>query len=78
MTNSNAILYGCGCFLFIIVINTLIGGFCFDYSLWCIFNKNVPWYADAIAGTVLGEFTIPIAVTCWIIKLCSITIPFIG
>lgn len=65
-----------GC-LGILVFNLALGSFAFQYSLWSIFAKDVPWYADMIAGLFLGEFVVPLAVLCWIVRLCGVEVPFV-
>lgn len=59
----------------ILAINLLLGSITFDYSLYSVFGKDIPWYADAVAGLVLGKFSIPIV--CWIVRLCGVPVPFI-
>jgi hypothetical protein len=66
-----------GCFMFIIAVNLCIGGFCFDYCLFAIFGKDIPWYADMVAGLFLGELAIPATVICWIVQLCGMAAPFV-
>ncbi len=39
-------------------------GFCFNYSLWAIMGKNVPWYVDVIGGVVTSAFVVATAVVC--------------
>ena len=58
----------CGCMVLILVINIFLGGFCFDYCLWGIFGKDIPWYADVICGLFLGEFVIPLSFVLWILS----------
>lgn len=53
-------------------------GFCFDYSLWSIAGKNIPWYADVIAGTVTNGFVVSVMVICWVMRLCGMEVPFVG
>lgn len=66
----------CGCFLIMLLINVTLGGYCFHYSLWNIFGKNIPWFADAVCGVVLGGVAIPTAVVCWVMRLCGVEAPF--
>ena len=65
-----------GCFA-LIIVNLSLGGWCFGYSLESVFGKDIPWYGDMVAGLFLGQFTIPSAVVCWILKLCGVETPFI-
>lgn len=66
----------CGCLIAVLAVNLTIGAVCFDYVLYSLAGKDVPWYADAIAGLFLGEAAIPAAVICWILRLCGVEAPF--
>ncbi len=66
-----------GC-LAILIFNLALGGFAFQHCLWSIFGKDVPWYADMIAGLFLGEFVVPLACFCWVVRLCGVEVPFAG
>jgi hypothetical protein len=66
---------GLGGCLGILLFNLALGGVCFDYVLATTIGKDVPWYADAVAGLFLGQFAVPAAIICWIIKLCGIDVP---
>lgn len=68
---------GCIRLLIILPFNLIIGGLTFQYCLWAIFGKDVPWYLDALAGLFLAEFTCPLAIFCAIVKLCGIAAPFL-
>lgn len=67
-------LLGC---LGVLALNLTIGGMAFDYSLMFLVGKDVPWYADAIAGLFLGELAIPLAIACWISSLCGVHPPLV-
>ena len=69
-----------GCILLIVLlaINLSIGGLCFDYALYSILGKDIPFYGDAIAGLFLGEIAIPLALVCWIVRLCGVPAPFVS
>lgn len=68
---------GCGCMIMVLVLNLTLGAVCFDYSLDTIFEKDIPWYGDAVCGLFLGEITIPCAVICWVLVQCDIEAPFV-
>lgn len=59
------------------VIYAVISAACFDYSLFAISGKDVPWYADVIVGFFFGWIAAPAAIICWIIKLCGVVTPLI-
>lgn len=65
-----------GCFLAVIAFNLTIGGLLFQYCLWSILGRDIPWYGDAVAGLFLGEFALPAAVICWVMRLCGVPVPF--
>lgn len=65
-----------GCFLLVLAVNLTIGGVCFDYALFSMFGKDIPWYADALCGLVLAEIVGPVALVCWIVRLCGVHAPF--
>lgn len=50
---------GCCCVGFIIY--WIVGAFLFDYSLWAYWNRDVPWYLDAVGGFFIGWVAIPAA-----------------
>lgn len=73
--------YGSAGCLFLLVVYAIvatIGGVCFDYSLDAITGKDVPWYADAVAGVVASPIVVPTAVVCWIVELSGEETPFFG
>lgn len=68
---------GCGMLIIIFIALSIFEGFCFEYSLWSIFGKDIPWYSDIVAGLCGGQLTIPVAAVCWVIRLCGVSIPFV-
>ena len=62
----------CGCMLFILILNVLLGGFCTEYVVeyWGTLIKgapvDVPFLPCAVAGLFLGEITIPAAALTWV------------
>lgn len=54
-----------------------IVGFCFDYVLQNTFDKDVPWYADVVAGLFASPVTVPGTVILWILKLCGVAMPLV-
>lgn len=45
-----------------------LGTKAFDYMLWAIVGKDIPWYGDFICGVLLGWGSIPIAGVLWILN----------
>lgn len=50
----------------------------FEYSLWCITGRDVPWYADLVGGCVLNGVNDGLAIMCWIAQLAGYSTPFLG
>lgn len=73
----NSFNSGCNLIFWLFVINVTMGAYCFQYCLWSIFGKDIPWYADIVAGFFGGQFCIPLTIICWIIRLCGVEAPFI-
>jgi hypothetical protein len=61
-----------------LIICWAIGSWAFGYSLWSVLGKDVPWYADLLAGIVLRQYVLPAAILCWIARLCGVAVPFIN
>ena len=64
-------LVGCGLLL---AWNMTVGAACFDYCLWQLAHKDVPWFADVLCGLFIGQFTTPLAVVLFIIKCCGVDV----
>ncbi len=64
-------------FLIVLAFNLVMGALMFDYCLFTIFGKNVPWYVDMVAGLFLAEPLLPITIICWIATLCGVSVPFV-
>ena len=54
------------------LVYVALGCITFSYSLWVIFGKDAPWYADLVGGILLGETTIPLGVILWILSLAGV------
>lgn len=51
-----------------LLFNGIVGGLSVNYiSSW--FDKSIPMLYDILIGLVFAEFTIPIAILGWLIKL---------
>ena len=60
----------------LIFIAVWIGSaFCCQYTLWCCFAKDLPWYADALVGLLMPVWYTG-AILSWVLKLCDVTTPF--
>jgi len=69
--------FSCGCMILVLLINPLLGGFCFNYSLGAIWGTHLSWFLAALGGLFLGEIAIPAALIIWLITLSGVATPFI-
>ncbi|HYT42591.1 MAG TPA: hypothetical protein VEP90_09610, partial [Methylomirabilota bacterium] len=53
-----------------LITNMLLGAWSLNYVLMIFIGKHIPIFATILGGLVLGQFTVPLAILCWIIKLC--------
>jgi hypothetical protein len=65
-----------GCRLICLIIGLLVGGFCFDYSLYSYFGKEIPWYADCVCGLFTAPINVPATVVAFVLRCCGIEAPF--
>lgn len=66
---------GCGCV--IVIINLLLGGVTFNYCLESFFNFTINFWGAMACGIFIGEFTVPLAIVCWILRACGVPAPFV-
>lgn len=84
-TSNKSGLFGClgmlfsggsGC-LSVIVFNLAFGGLTFQYVLWSIIGRDVPWYWDVIMGMLLAEITVPLWIVCLFLNhVVGIPVPY--
>ena len=55
---------GCGCLIAAVIFNLALGGWSVDYLLQLFAGKDIPFWADAIIGLIVGEVSIPLAIVC--------------
>lgn len=48
----------------------------FEYSLWCIVEKDIPWYGDILGAILLNGANLPVFGICLITRMCGVDIPF--
>jgi hypothetical protein len=58
--------------LIYVLVAAVLGGICFDYVLDYAFDKDVPYYYDAIGGVVTGCLVVPAAIVCYILESANI------
>ena len=70
---------GAGCLvnLIIVVVFSLIGGFCFDYALKMIGGWEVNFLLDILGGWVTGQMILPIAIVLWILDIAGVKFPLV-
>lgn len=67
----------CGCWLAFLLFNLCLGGVSLQYCLECFIGKGLDqFWVAALLGLFLGEFTVPIAIICFVLKLCGVHMPF--
>lgn len=59
-----------------VILALVLGGICFDYSLWALFGKEVDWWADVLCGLFICWLVIPTAIVCKILTLAGLAAPF--
>jgi hypothetical protein len=64
-------------FLLLLCLVGWMEGFLFEYCLWSIVGKDVPFAADIVGGIVTSTFNLPVAIGCWIARLAGYPAPFI-
>lgn len=62
----------CGCYLFILIANLIFGGTSVNYLLAEFVGKTMPLFWAVVVGIFVGQFSIPIAIVVWILKLTGI------
>ena len=77
--NEQSLIYGFGCGIMTVMftIYAIAATFAFEYVLKCVLDKDIPWYADLVAGILCGGVMLPATVVCWIMQLCGVQAPFI-
>jgi hypothetical protein len=74
MKNNDTAVMGCA----LLICSAIIGPWCFDYSLYSVFGKDIFWLGDFAGGMILGSLAVPVAILCWIARLCGVPVPFVG
>lgn len=75
VNNDEAIvLLGIGCFfimlkLFFLSIYLVFVGFLFQYSLWAMFCKDIPWYGDMLCGFIAAPILLPLTLILFFLQL---------
>jgi len=52
-------------------------GFCFDYSLYSCFGKDIPFLLDCLAGAFSSAIIVPTAIVCLVLNFCGVPTPYI-
>jgi len=57
--------------LFLLILNITVGAWSvIEILSW--FGKSIPLWANALIGLFVGEFSIPVAIIGWILKICGV------
>ena len=71
------ILAGLACYVLLWIAVGCILASLFQYVLWSLIARDIPWYADLIGGVACNGFILAAAGTCWIARLCGFEAPFL-
>lgn len=61
----------------LMVLGLWVSAMLFQYNLWSILGKDVPWYADVVGG-IVAPINLVVACGCWIARLAGYSVPFLG
>lgn len=70
--NSDNSWFTCGCYSIILLLNLLFGGVSVNYLLEVFLSKTIPLFWAVVIGIFAGQFTIPVAVIVWVLKLTGV------
>jgi hypothetical protein len=70
--DDNTGLIQCGCFIFVLLINLIAGGWSVNVLLDFFLNKTIPFLWASIIGLVIGEISIPAAIVVYILHMFNI------
>lgn len=62
----------CGCWVIILLCNLVFGGWSVNYLLDIFAGKVIPFFWAMVIGLFAGQFSIPVAVVVWILKMCEV------
>jgi hypothetical protein len=62
----------CGCYLVILLVNILVGGWSVNYLLMTFADKSIPFFWATVIGAFVGEISIPVAVVVAILRAFGI------
>lgn len=62
---------GCATAIVVAIINLTCGAWSIGEILsW--FGKDIPFWGDGLIGLILGQFSVPIAVIGWVLRVCGV------
>lgn len=71
-------LVGCLFYTVVILVCWFITAKLFAYSLWALFDKDAPFWADLIGGLILNGINLPLAFFCWLaVNVLGYSVPLI-
>lgn len=72
MKNESGSILGCGCWIVILILNLVLGGWSVNYLLLAFLEKSLPFFWATVIGLFVGEFSIPVAVVVKILQAFGI------
>jgi len=80
--DTEAVVLGGIIVIFYVVLYSLMAaivGFLFQYSLWVLFHKDIPWYGDIICGVFCSAFIVPLTVILFFLNMFGVIVaPALG
>lgn len=65
--SSGECLSSCGCAIFLLIFNFIVGGIATNYLLNFVLHKTIAFGWAGIIGIVGGEVIVPMAIVVWIL-----------
>jgi|WetSurSiteA1Bulk_404760.scaffolds.fasta_scaffold47846_2 hypothetical protein len=62
----------CGCGILLLIINLSIGAWSVSYLVTTFLHEHIAIGWALLIGLVGGQFTIPVAVIAWLLKLAGV------
>jgi hypothetical protein len=61
-----------GCYIVILAFNLFFGGWSVNYLLDIFMGKMIPFFWAMVIGLFTGQFSVPVALIVWILKMCKV------
>jgi hypothetical protein len=61
-----------GCYLILIIFNTIVGGWSVSYLLEIFANKIIPFWGSCLIGLFTAQVSVPVAIVVWLLKFFGV------